>query len=31
MADGTYDEILKKWDLLDAKLDKVMINGGANK
>lgn len=29
MADGTYEEVLKKWELGDAKLDKPMINGEA--
>jgi len=29
IADGTYEEVLKKWELQDAKLDKLMINGEA--
>lgn len=29
IADGTYEEVLKKWELDSAKLDKVMINGEA--
>jgi polar amino acid transport system substrate-binding protein len=27
IADGTYEAVLKKWNLQDAKLDKLMING----
>jgi polar amino acid transport system substrate-binding protein len=29
LKDGTYEEVLKKWGLSSAKLDKVMINGEA--
>ena len=29
IADGTYEEVLKKWELQDAKLDKLMVNGEA--
>nr|WP_244470479.1 ABC transporter substrate-binding protein [Microvirga vignae] len=29
IKDGTYEEVLKKWDLSAAKVDSVMINGEA--
>lgn len=28
LADGSYAAVLKKWELADAKVDKLMINGG---
>ena len=31
IKDGTYAEVLKKWELSSAKVDKVMINGEAGK
>jgi polar amino acid transport system substrate-binding protein len=29
LADGTYAAVLKKWELGEAKVDKLMINGEA--
>jgi polar amino acid transport system substrate-binding protein len=29
LADGTYAAVLNKWDLSEAKVDKLMINGEA--